>query len=175
MSDTPPGDGQPPENTELYADLHRLAAREFRRQHKGHTLQTTALVNEAWLKLSARPSSGFESRSHFMAVAAKAMRHVLVDHARRVRTAKRGGDQQRVEIQTNMGQTDDERLPDVLDLDSALSKLALTAPRQAQVVELKFFSGLTLDEIASILKVSDTIISKEWKRARLWLARELGP
>lgn len=175
MVDKPAGDTEPIENSALYADLHRAAQREFRRQQNGHILQTTALVNEAWLKLSARPSHGYESRSHFMAVAAKAMRHVLVDHARRIRARKRGGDQCRVEIQTGMARVDDERLPDVLDLDGALRRLGESAPRQAQVVELKFFSGLTLEEIGSVLGVSDTIVSKEWKRARLWLARELGP
>jgi RNA polymerase sigma factor (TIGR02999 family) len=174
MSDEPKGDTQPLEGSELYDDLHRLAEREFRRQQAGHTLQTTALVNEAWVRLSARPSHAYESKSHFLAVAAKAMRHVLVDHARRIRTAKRGGDQHRVEIQTGMARADDEPLPDVLDLDAALRKLAESAPRQAQVVELKFFSGLTLDEISEVLGVSDTIVSKDWKKARLWLARELG-
>jgi RNA polymerase sigma factor (TIGR02999 family) len=174
MPEESTGDIEPNQGSELYEDLHRLAEREFRRQQAGHTLQTTALVNEAWLRLSSRPSHGYESRSHFLAVASKAMRHVLVDHARRVRTAKRGGDQHRIEIQTGMARVDDEPLPDVLDLDAALAQLAETDPRLARVVELKFFSGLTLVEISEVLGVSDTIVSKDWKKARLWLARELG-
>ncbi|RKY18942.1 MAG: RNA polymerase subunit sigma [Planctomycetota bacterium] len=175
MSDEESGDTQRIEDTDLYADLHRVAALEFRRQQAGHTLQPTALVHEAWLRIGGKPSHGFESRSHFLAVAAKAMRHVLVDHARRVRTKKRGGDQRRIEIQTGMACAHDQALPDVLDLDAALERLAAVEPRQAQVVELKFFSGMTLEEISGALGVSDTIVSKDWRKARGWLARELEP
>ena len=163
------------DDSELYEDLHRLAAQEFRRQQPGHTLQPTALVHEAWLRVGSRPSHGYESRSHFLAVAAKAMRHVLVDHARRVRSKKRGGEEQRVPMQTDLGGADASAQPDVLDLDAALERLAATEPRLAQVVELKFFAGMTLEEISGILGVSDTIVSKDWRKARGWLARELAP
>jgi RNA polymerase sigma factor (TIGR02999 family) len=173
MSDAQRSDSTPLQVTELYQDLQRLAERQFRRQPAGHTLQATALVNEAWLRLAGRDRQDDQSRSHFLAVAAKTMRHVLVDHARRSRASKRGGDAQRLEIQSGVNPVADEPQPDVLDLDAALARLTEQAPRQARVVELKFFSGMTLEEIGAVLGVSDTIISKEWKKARLWLAREL--
>ncbi|MHC5211233.1 MAG: ECF-type sigma factor [Planctomycetota bacterium] len=158
---------------DVYAALHEIAEREFRREPAGHTLQPTALVNEAWLRVADRPG-GYESRSHFLGVAAKAMRHVLVDHARRRRAAKRGGDAERVTLLTGDGGEADAPTLDVLDLDEALARLERTDERLACVVELKFFAGLTIEEVAEALGVSHMTVSTDWRRARVWLARELA-
>jgi len=157
--------------SQLYDELHAIAEREFRGQGDGHTLQATALVAEAWMRLKDRDD--FSSRSHVLGAAAKAMRHVLVDHARRRAALKRGGDLDRVTLVSGDGGASDGDL-DVLDLDGALTRLAEVAPRQARVVELKFFGGLTIPEVAEVLEVSHMTVSSDWRKARVWLARELG-
>lgn len=157
----------------VYAELKAIADREFRRQPAGHTLQATALVNEAWLRVASKPG-GFQGRTHFLGYAAQAMRHVLVDHARRRHAAKRGGEQQRVTLVTGDGREPAEAPADVLDLDAALEKLAQQQPRMARVIELRFFAGATIEEIAADLGVSHMTVSEDWRKARVWLARELG-
>jgi len=158
---------------DVYAELKVIAEREFRREPIDHTLQATALVNEAWLRLAGRPG-GYESRSHFLGAAAKAMRHVLVDHARRRHALKRGGALDRVTLVTGDGQEIDAAPADVLDLDQALVRLEQEEPRLATVVELKFFAGSTIEEIAEATGVSHMTVSNDWRRARIWLARELS-
>jgi RNA polymerase sigma factor (TIGR02999 family) len=167
------GYASPIDATDVYAELKAIAEREFRRESAHHTLQTTALVNEAWLRLANRPG-GYESRSHFLGAAAKAMRHVLVDHARRRRARKRGGDLDRVTLVTGDGRVPEEPVADVLDLDAALEKLEQSEPRLARVVELRFFVGSTIEEIAEAVGVSHMTVSNDWRRARVWLARELS-
>jgi RNA polymerase sigma-70 factor (ECF subfamily) len=155
----------------FYVELRAIAEREFRRQPGHHTLQPTALIAEAWLRL--RECTGIGSRVHALGVASKAMRHVLVDHARRKAAAKRGGDLDRVTLRSRDGE-DAAPQVDLLDLEDALTRLAGQEPRQAQVVELKFFGGCTIPEIAEALDVSHMTVSNDWRKARVWLARELG-
>jgi len=169
--DDPP---TPPDVSSVYDELRALAARQLRGQPAGHTLQATALVHEAWMRLAHRDPSAYSDRSHFFALAAKAMRHVLVDHARRVRARKRGGEQQRVTLVTGDGSARSGPPTDVLDLDRALGRLERESGRQARVVELRFFGGLSIPEVADALGVSHMTVSNDWRRARVWLARELG-
>jgi RNA polymerase sigma-70 factor (ECF subfamily) len=157
----------------LYEELHRLAGEYFRSQRIGHTLQPTALVNEAYLKLAEKTRIEWESRAHFLAVAAKAMRQILIDHARGRATVKRGAGRCRVtmaEGMTPITETD----PELLDLDEALTKLAAMDARQSRIVELRFFGGLTMEEIAGVLDLSKTTVETEWRMARAWLRRELS-
>lgn len=157
----------------VYAELRDLAARQMRGERAGHTLQPTALVHEAWMRLVDTDAVGFESRSHFFGTAARAMRQVLVDHARRRDAGKRGGDWQRVTLDTGIAE-DNALAADVLDLDSALTRLTGHDATLARLVELRFFAGLTLDEAADALGVSRRKAAKDWSAARLWLRRELG-
>ena len=161
------------EISDVYDELHALAARKFRGQRGNHTLQATALVHEAWLRIADRDDSEFNDHTHFMAVAAKAMRHVLVDHARRIGALKRGGEQHRVTLQTGDGAGRLAPPTDVLDLEHALGQLEQLEGRLAQVVEFKFFAGMTIPEIAGALGVSEMTVSNDWRRARIWLTREL--
>ena len=155
----------------VYAELKALASRALARERQDHTLQTTALVNEAFLRLAAQHSSPSD-RAHFIAIAAQAMRRVLVDHARRRKARKRPTSDERVAI-------DDVDLPDaggidVLQLDAALERLAAISPRQAQVVDLKFFTGLELEQIADMLDIARPTVVRDWRMARAWLQRELA-
>jgi len=156
---------------DVYEDLRRLAEAYFRRQDPGHTLQPTALVHEAWLRLAQGPA--IADREHFLAVAATAMRQILVDHARRRGAAKRGGDASRITLDDAVSPAPAPAL-DLLDLDAALTMLARLDPRKARVVELRFFAGLTLAEVAAVLHVSAVTIGTDWRMARAWLSRELG-
>ena len=157
----------------LYAELRRQARRALRREGEGHTLQATALVHEAWLRLDGQRHARWESRTQFLAVAAQMMRRVLVDHARTRRALKRGGG----EMQLTLGGA--ERLAaapddvDVLALDDALVRLAVLDPRKARLVELRYFAGLSIPEAAAALGVSQATIGREWAVARMWLRREL--
>ena len=160
----------------VYAELRRQAERVLRREESGHTLQPTALVHEAWLRLVDQRPGGLEGRTHFIGVAARCMRQVLVDAARARRAEKRGGGEHAVTLDP---QSDlpafaaDDAGVDVLALDEALQKLATIDPQQARLVELRYFVGLTLDETAAALGVSAATVSREWSVARRWLRREL--
>ena len=156
----------------VYAELHRQAERALRAR-PGHTLQPTALVHEAYVRLANRPGAGAQNRSHFFAVAAMVMRSVLVDHARAQQRAKRGGDPQRVSLEAAADAASPEPAVDVLELDEALDRLAEHDPRKGRVVELRYFVGLSIEETAQALDASPATIKREWAAARAWLWREL--
>ena len=156
----------------VYAELRALAGAVFREQQVEHTLQPTALVHEAFLKLAGPDDVAWESRAHFFAVAAKAMRHILADHARRKRAEKRGGDRQRVTL-TAWSTPATEQTLDLVAFDDALARLAEIDPRQARVVELRFLGGMTMPEVAAVLEISQSSVEREWRMARAWLRREL--
>jgi RNA polymerase sigma factor (TIGR02999 family) len=155
----------------VYSELRRLAASYLRRERPGHTLQPTALVSEAFLRLAGRHSPHVDTRQQFFALAAQAMRRVLVDHARRRRALRRGGGAP----PPFPALSAPDAGPDtgVLELDAALSRLEALDPRQARVVELRFFGGLELEETASALGLSISTVQREWRMARAWLRREL--
>jgi RNA polymerase sigma factor (TIGR02999 family) len=156
----------------VYEELRRLAHRHMQRQRQGHTLQTTALVNEAYLRLADQSGSGFTSRSHFFAVAAKAMRQILVDHAKALQRQKRGGGASKVELD-QAALVSPEKPTAILDLNEALQRLETLDSRKAYVVELKYFGGLNQDEIAEVLKISAVTVRRDWLFARAWLYTEL--
>lgn len=158
---------------EVYAVLHQQARRALRDQPDGHTLQPTALVNEAYMRLANQPGAGAESRSHFLAVAAMVMRSVLVDHARARQRAKRGGNARAVSLADADGVAIAEDAMDVVALDEALTRLAAQDERKARVVELRYFVGLSIEETAKALESSPATIKREWTTARAWLRREL--
>lgn len=156
----------------LYTQLHDIAAAYMRRERPGHTLQPTALVNEAYLRLPQGLAS-VNNRHHFFALAAQAMRRVLVDHARRRASDKRGANPVRVTLSGVPGA--DEQPLDVLALDEAVTKLAEIDPRAARVVELRFFCGHTDKEVADVLNLSVASVRRDWEYARAWLRTRLGP
>jgi len=156
----------------VHDELRAVAGAYFQNQRLDHTLQPTALVNEAFIKLVDQTSVQWQSRAHFLAVAAKAMRQILIDHARAHDAAKRGGDLCRVtmgDAATPITETD----PELLDLDEALRKLAAIDQRQSKIVELRFFGGMSVEEVAHVLGVSKTTVETEWRMARAWIRREL--
>ena len=157
----------------VYGELHRIAGREMRGERGGHTLQTTALVHEAFLRISSGEPVRWVDRAHFYAIAAQQLRRVLVDHARRVRSAKRGGGAVRLSISEADGRTIglDERL---LAVDEALSRLESLDGRAAKVVELRFFGGLSEAEAAEALGISVATLKRDWDFARSWLAGQLA-
>jgi RNA polymerase sigma-70 factor (ECF subfamily) len=157
---------------QVYGELRRLAARYMRAERRNHTLQPTALVNEAYSFLIQQPQIPWQSRVHFFATASQAMRHILVDYARKRRAAKRGGVQRQVTL-SQSALWCEARTIDVLVLNEALEHLAQLDPRQARIVELHFFGGLNFDEIAFVLDVSDRTIKRDWSMARAWLKSEL--
>lgn len=163
----------------VYADLLRIAHRQLGLEATGHTLATTDLVHEAYLLLAAQTRTQWNDRGHFFAVAAQAMRRILVDHARRHLAARRGGAQRRALpldalSSAEMPATDaDERADVLLDMDEALERLALLDARQARVVECRFFGGLTESETAEALGVTERTVARDWVKARGWLYREL--
>ncbi|HEV7670139.1 MAG TPA: sigma-70 family RNA polymerase sigma factor [Thermoanaerobaculia bacterium] len=156
----------------VYEKLRGIASRQLRLERADHTLQPTAIVHEAYLRLVEQAGLDWPSRSHFFAFAARLIRRILVDYARHRNRAKRGGLSQKVTLH-EMANLALEKSTDLAALDEALSTLERVDPRKAAVVELKFFGGLTLDEIAGELKVSPETVSREWRRARAWLYREL--
>ena len=156
----------------VYDELRRLARSHMRRESSGHTLQATALVNEAFLKL-AGAQIDYQSRSHFFATAARTMRRILVDHARAKHSDKRGGKLPAVTFEEG-NVADDAATPSILELDMALDKLKLEDERLAQAVELMFFGGLTYEETASVLGISRTSLYKDVVFAKAWLKSELG-
>ena len=156
----------------VYQELHRLAHRYLGRERTGHTLQTTALVNEAYLRLLDRQQVEWQNRAHFFAISAHLMRRILVDFARARRVRKRGGDAQQVTFD-EAAVVAPERCADFIALDEALTELAQLDQRQAQVVELRFFGGLTIEETAEVLKVAPITVRRDWSLAQTWLLREL--
>jgi RNA polymerase sigma factor (TIGR02999 family) len=156
----------------VYEELRRLAHHYMERQRPGHTLQTTALVNEAYLRLADQSRPSFKNRSHFLAIAAKAMRQILVDHARAQRRQKRGGGAGKVALE-EAALISPEQPTAILDLNDALERLATVDFRKAHIVELKYFGGLTQDEIAEVLKISAVTVRRDWVFARAWLYNEL--
>ena len=157
----------------VYDELRRQAARYLRRERPGHTLQTTALINEAYLRLIDAGGVRWQSRAHFFAIAASLMRRVLVEHARRRDADKRGGSQVRVELDEASAVTGGTDV-DLLAVDEALDRLAAIDPQQARVVELRFFGGLSVEEAAAALGVSPKTVKRDWSVARAWLRREIG-
>lgn len=157
----------------VYDELRALAGGYFRMQPDNHTLQPTALVHEAFLRLAQADASKFRGREHFFAVAATAMRQILTSHARKRYAAKRGGGAKQVTL-TNLVIPDGPSSLDVVELDRVLSELERLNERQARLVEYRFFGGLTIPEIANVLEISVTTAEKDWRRARAWLASELG-
>ena len=157
----------------VYDELRRMARRYLARESGGQTLQTTALVHEAYLRLIDVRSVEWQSRAHFFAIAAQLMRQILVDFARRHRQHKRGGEAQRVSLDEALV-ISRGRSPDLVALDEALTELARLDPRQARVVELRFFGGLTEEEVAEVLKVSPRTVRGDWSMAKVWLLRELS-
>lgn len=157
----------------VYAELHRLARRYMRRENAGHTLQTSALVNEAYLRLIDAHRVRWQNRSHFFAVSAQLMRRILVDFARARQSLKRGGSASQVSLDEGLV-VSPERRADLLALDEALERLGALNVRQSQVVELRYFGGLNEEEIAEVLKVSSRTVRHDWSLARAWLYRELS-
>jgi RNA polymerase sigma factor (TIGR02999 family) len=157
----------------LYEELRRQARRALRREREGHTLQATALVHEAWLRLDGQHDVPWESRTQFLAVAAQMMRRVLVDHARTRRALKRGGGGTQVTLGDAEHIVAAPDAVDVLALDDALARLAIMDPRKARLVELRYFAGLSIPEAAAALGVSQATVGREWAVARMWLRREL--
>jgi RNA polymerase sigma-70 factor, ECF subfamily len=157
----------------VYDELHRLAHHYMRREHDGHTLQTTALINEAYLRLVEIDRIQWRDRTHFVAMAATVMRRVLVDHARAQARDKRGGGVAITSLDADVAAP--EPGVDVLALNEALDRLATLDPVQGRIVELRYFSGLTIDEVAAALGVSAGTVKRDWSIAKAWLYRELAP
>jgi len=160
----------------VYDELRRLARGQLRRERQGQSMQATALVNEAYLRLVRADRLTIENRAHFFGIAAKAMRQILVERARARHAAKRGGAQARVTFDEGLVAAV-ERQPaiDLVALDDALSRLAALDAQQARIVELRYFAGLTIDETAEALRISPATVKRDWTLARAWLHRELNP
>lgn len=157
----------------VYKELHRLAKHYMAGERSGHTLQTTALVNEAYLRLIDWKNVHWQNRAHFFAVSAQLMRRILVDFARSHRQAKRGGDTRQVSLDEALVVSYD-RSADLVALDDALNALAEIDPRKSQIVELRFFGGLSVDETAEVLSVSPRTVLQDWAMAKVWLLREIS-
>jgi len=157
----------------VYDQLHRLAERYITDERRGHTLQTTALVNEAYLRLVDSTQANWQNRTQFFAVCAQIMRRILVDWARTRQALKRGGDVRPLELE-EARVVAEGRGPDLAALDDALTALAAVDPRKSQVVELRFFGGLGVEETAEVLKVSVETVTRDWRLAKRWLRRELS-
>jgi len=157
----------------VYQELHRLARSYMRGERAGHSLQTTALVNEAYVRLIETECQSWQNRAHFYAASATLMRHILVDFARSRNRIKRGGGLEQVSLDEALTITADHTA-ELLDLDEALTALSKLDERQSQVVELRFFAGLTEDAIAEVLKVSERTVQSDWRQARSWLLHELS-
>lgn len=157
----------------VYDELHRLAAHFMRDEHSGRTLQTTALVHEAYLKLVDVHNVNWQHRAHFFAVAAQIMRHILLDRARRRIAARRGGEGVKLNLD-EVGEVGSARAREVIRLDDALTTLAKVDFRKTQVIELRFYGGLTVEETAEVLHVSPDTVLRDWRLGRAWLLSELG-
>jgi RNA polymerase sigma-70 factor (ECF subfamily) len=156
----------------VYEELHTLAERSLRGERPDHTLQPTALINEAFLRLASQHDFSWHSRTHFVAVAATMMRRILVDHARAHRAQKRGGQQSRIELNETI-QADAGKSLDLESLDEALRKLSALDLQQGRIVEMRFFGGLTVEETAGLLGISPATVKREWNSARAWLKRQM--
>ena len=157
----------------VYQELRRLARRQMRREREGDTLQTTALVNEAYLRLVDYERVQARDRSHFLAIAAQAMRRILIERARSRRSDKRGSNPQKISLD-EVTEVADARAADLLALDEALQTLSTIDPRKAQLVELRYFGGLTIEETANVLGVSTPTVERDWRTARIWLHKEIS-
>jgi RNA polymerase sigma-70 factor, ECF subfamily len=155
----------------VYDELHRLAGRYMRGERPGHSLQTTALVNEAYMRLIDYRSMQWQNRAHFFAVSSQLMRRILVEHARR-HNLKRGGGVLHVSLE-DTAEVGGDRAADLVALDDALDALARVDPRKVQVVEMRFFAGLSVEETAEVLKISSVTVMRDWSTAKAWLYREL--
>lgn len=158
----------------IYEELRKMARRYMRRQNPGHTLQTTALIHEAYLRMVKQKLKHYENRAHFFGVAAQAMRHILVDYARARSTTKRGGAARPISLEEAALVTQ-ERAAELIAFDDALLELATLSERQGRVVELRYFGGLTVEETATVLKVSPDTVMRDWSMAKTWLHRALSP
>jgi RNA polymerase sigma factor (TIGR02999 family) len=159
----------------VYAELHRQAARYLRRERANHTLQTTALIHEAYLKLIDQRNVNWESRTHFFAIAAQSMRRILVDYAKTRNREKRGGAEENLPLKEALQiQAKEEKTVDLIALDEALTKLSKIDEQQARVVEMRYFADLSLEETAEALGVSRATAARDWSVAKAWLLRELS-
>jgi RNA polymerase sigma factor (TIGR02999 family) len=156
----------------IYEELRRLAHREMGAERPYHTLQTTALVNEAYLRLADQTNAQWQNRAHFFAVAARAMRRILVSYARSQRAQKRGGGAPKMELD-EAALVSPEESQEIIDLHEALERLAALDSRKAQIVELKYFGGLNYDEMAEVLKISPVTVRRDWRFAKAWLYTQL--
>lgn len=154
----------------VYDELHRLARRHMARERRDHTLQTSALINEAYLRLVDQKDLQWQNRAHFFAVAAQVMRRILIDHARSYRYAKRGAGAHKIAFDEAVVFTE-PRAAEFVALDDALNALAAVDPRRSQVVELRFFGGLSIEETAEVMKISTPTVQREWRSAKAWLSR----
>ena len=157
----------------VYEELRQQASRYLRRERVGHTLQTTALIHEAYLKLVDQKNVHWQNRAHFFGIAAQLMRRILVDHARSKKRAKRGGSDIRVSFNEANALAPVQDL-DIVALDEALARLAEVDEQQSRIVELRFFSGLTVEETAEVLSISPATVKRDWSMAKAWLHREIG-
>ena len=158
----------------IQSELRRMAQRYMARERPGHTLQTTALINEAYLRLVDQQSVDWRDRAHFFAVAAQIMRHILIDHARKYHSDKRGAGAKKIALD-DVNVANQERAAELVALDEALVSLAALDPRQSQIVELRFFGGLTVEETAEVLKLAPITVMREWRVAKAWLRDAIGP
>jgi RNA polymerase sigma factor (TIGR02999 family) len=156
----------------VYGELRRLAGSHLRRERSGHTLQSTALVNEAFLRLVNQKDVHWRSRAHFYGIAAQMIRRILVDHARSQQAGKRGAGAIRLELDEAMAVSNQKEL-DLVGLDEALERLAQLDERQGRIVELRFFAGLSVEETAEVMHLSPATVKREWSSARAWLYREI--
>ncbi|HUK92110.1 MAG TPA: sigma-70 family RNA polymerase sigma factor [Blastocatellia bacterium] len=157
----------------VYQELRRLAAHYMQGEHPGHTLQSTALVNEAYIRLADYNRMRWQDRAHFFAVAAQVMRHILIDHARAHKYAKRGGGAVRISLE-DAAILSAEHAPDLVALDDALKSLEAVDRRKCQIVEMRFFGGLSIDETAEVMKLSSMTIQREWRWAKAFLHKEIS-
>lgn len=157
----------------VYETLRTMARQRLRKAQPGQTLQATALVHEAWMRMGDGTDQGWQSRQHFFATAARAMRDIVVEQARRRKRAKHGGDQERVEFSTDLLSANGSKAVDVIALDDALTSLEASYERPARIVMLRTFAGATIEEIAEMLEISKRTVDREWLFARTWLRREL--
>jgi len=156
----------------VYAEMRQIAGRVLRRERRDHTLQPTALVHEAYLRLVDQRNVNWQNRAHFFAIAAQAMRRIVVDHARRHNALKRGGDNLKVELEAALALPGAKDL-DVVKLDDALVALAAFDAQQSQIVELRFFGGLSIEETAEVIGISPATVKRDWSMAKAWLHREM--